>query len=113
MLIRLNLLVFKMLRYLKKVFFSQICCVSLPKNKFTTMKKDKTNDSTGKRKMSKLEKENAKLKAQNEQLKSDNKQLRGDLRKERKKKDVKVIELSSEQERLLSILLKGTPIQDS
>ena len=70
------------------------------------MKKDKTNEGTDKRKMSKLEKENAKLKAQNEQLKSD-------LGRERKKKDVKVIELNSEQERLLLNLLKGTPFQDS
>ena len=70
------------------------------------MKKDKTNEGTDKRKMSKLEKEN-------EQLKSDNKQLRSDLSKERKKKDVKVIELNSEQERLLLNLLKGTPFQDS
>ena len=77
------------------------------------MKKDKTNEGTDKRKMSKLEKENAKLKAQNEQLKSDNKQLRSDLGRERKKKDVKVIELNSEQERLLSNLLKGTPFLDS
>ncbi len=77
------------------------------------MKKDKTNEGTDKRKMSKLEKENAKLKAQNEQLKSDNKQLRSDLGKERKKKDVKVIELSNEQELLLLSLLKGTPTKDS
>ena len=70
------------------------------------MKKDKTNEGTDKRKISKLEKENAKLKAQNEQLRSD-------LGRERKKKDVKVIELNSEQERLLLNLLKGTPFQDS
>lgn len=63
--------------------------------------------------MSKLEKENARLKVQNEQLKSDNKQLRSDLGKERKKEDVKVIELSREQERLLLNLLKGTPSKDS
>ena len=70
------------------------------------MKKDKTNDGTDKRKMSKLEKENARLKAQNEQLRSD-------LGRERKKKDVKVIGLSREQERLLLNLLKGTPSRDS
>ena len=85
----------------------------MSENKYTAMKKDKTNEGTDKRKMSKLEKENAKLKAQNEQLKSDNKQLRSDLGRERKKKDVKVIELNSEQERLLLNLLKGTPFQDS
>ena len=50
------------------------------------MKKDKTNEGTDKRKMSKLEKENAQLKAQNEQLKSDNKQLRSELGRERKKR---------------------------
>ena len=77
------------------------------------MKKDKTNESMDKRKMSKLEKENAKLKARNEQLKSANKQLKKDLGKERKKKYVKVIELNSEQEQLLLNLLKGTPFQDS
>lgn len=77
------------------------------------MKKDKTNDGTDKRKMSKLEKENERLKAQNEQLKADNKQLRKDLGRERKKKDVKVIELSREQERSLLNLLKGTPSKDS
>ena len=64
----------------------QICCVTLSKNKYTAMKKDKTNEGTDKRKMSKLEKENAQLKAQNEQLKSDNKQLRSELGRERKKK---------------------------
>ena len=73
----------------------------------------KTNNGIDKRKMSKLEKENARLKVQNEQLKSDNKQLRSDLGKERKKEDVKVIELSREQERLLLNLLKGTPSKDS
>jgi cell division protein FtsB len=77
------------------------------------MKKDRTSDGTDKRKMSKLEKENARLKSQNEQLRSDNKQLRSDLGKERKKKDVKVIGLSREQERLLLNLLKGTPSRDS
>ena len=77
------------------------------------MKKDKTNEGTDKRKMSKLERENAKLKAQNENLKADNKQLRSALAKEGKKKDVKVIELNSEQERLLLNLLNGTPLQDS
>ena len=76
-------------------------------------KKDNQNVSTDNRKMSKLEKENAKLKAQVEDLKADNKQLRSDMRKEHKKKDVKVIELSSEQERSLLSLLKGTPLQDS
>ena len=85
----------------------------MPKNKYTAMKKDKINEGADKRRMSKLEKENAKLKAQNERLKSDNKQLKSDLGKERKKKDVRVIELSNEQERLLSILLKGTPTQHS
>ena len=40
-------------------------------NKYMAMKKDKTNDGSDKRKMSKLEKENAELKAQVEQLKSD------------------------------------------
>lgn len=77
------------------------------------MKKDKTNNGIDKRKMSKLEKEKARLKVQNELLKSDNKQLRSDLGKERKKEDVKVIELSREQERLLLNLLKGTPSKDS
>ena len=76
-------------------------------------KKDNQNVSTDNRKMSKLEKENAKLKAQVEDLKADNKQLRSDMRKEHKKKDVKVIELNSEQERLLLNLLNGTPLQDS
>lgn len=77
------------------------------------MKKDKNNNGSDKRKMSRLERENARLKAQNENLKADNSQLRADLRKERKKKDVRVIELNSEQERLLSNLLNGTPLQDS
>ena len=76
-------------------------------------KKDNQNVSTDNRKMSKLEKENAKLKAQVEDLKADNKQLRSDLAKVRKKKDVKVIGLSSEQERSLLNLLRGTPLQDS
>ena len=48
------------------------------------MKKDKKNNGSDKRKMSRLERENAKLKAQNENLKADNSQLRSDLRKERK-----------------------------
>lgn len=113
MLIWLNVLIFKVFHNLKSVSCSRICCVTLPKNKYTAMKKDKTNEGTDKRKMSKLEKENAKLKARNEQLKSANKQLKKDLGKERKKKDVKVIGLSSEQERLLLKLLKGTPFQDS
>ena len=77
------------------------------------MKKDNQNISPDKRKMSKLEKENARLKVRNENLKADNKQLRSDLAKEHKKKGVKVIELNSEQERLLLNLLKGTPLQDS
>ena len=77
------------------------------------MKKDKKSISADRSQISKLERENAKLKAQNENLKSDNKRLRSDLTKERKKKDVKVIELNSEQERLLSSLLNGTPLQDS
>lgn len=85
----------------------------MPKNKYTAMEKNKTNDGTDKRKMSKLEKENAKLKAKNDRLKADNKQLKADIRKANKKKDVTLIELSSEQERLFLSLLKGTPSKDS
>ena len=81
---------------------------------YMAMKKENQNSSIDKRKMSKLERENAKLKAQNENLKADNKQLRSALAKEgKKKKDGKVIELNSEQERLLLNLLNGTPLQDS
>ena len=43
------------------------------------MKKDKNNNGSDKRKMSRLERENAKLKAQNGDLKADNKQLRSNL----------------------------------
>ena len=36
-----------------------------------------------------------------------------ELSKERKKKDAKTIALTKEQRQLLSMLLNGTPIQDS
>ena len=84
--IRPYLLFFKVLHNLKSISILRYCCVPLPKNKYTAMKKGKTNDDADKRKMSKLEKENARLKAQNEQLKSDNKRLRSDLGKASKKK---------------------------
>ncbi len=102
-----------MLLNLKDIFCFPICCVTLSKNMYMAMKKENQNSSIDKRKMSKLERENAKLKAQNENLKADNKQLRSALAKEGKKKDVKVIELNSGQERLLLNLLNGTPLQDS
>ena len=85
----------------------------MPKNKYTAMKKDKSNDGTDKRKMSKLEKENARLKAQNEQLESDNKRLRSDLGKASKKKDVRTVTLTKEQQQLLLKLLSGTLTPDS
>ena len=85
----------------------------MPKNKYTAMKKDKSNDGTDKRKMSKLEKENARLKAQNEQLESDNKRLRSDLGKASKKKDVRTVTLTKEQQQLLLKLLNGTLTPDS
>lgn len=113
MIIRHNLLIHKVLNNLKRVFFCSVCCVTLSKNKYTTMSKDKKSDGSGKRYVSSLEKKLAKLESQVESLKADNKQLRSDLGKERKKKDVRVIELSSEQEQSLLSLLKGTPSQDS
>jgi len=77
------------------------------------MKKDKKTGGTGKHDVSSLEKKVAKLESEVENLKADRKQLKKDLQKERKKKDVKVIELSSEQEQLLLNLLKDTPTKDS
>lgn len=77
------------------------------------MKKDKKTDDADKRYVSSLEKKVARLESQVEGLKSDKKQLRADLRKERKKKDVKVIEGSSGQEQSLLNPLKGTPLKDS
>ena len=77
------------------------------------MKKNKKTDGADMHYASSLEKKVAKLESQVEGLKSERKQLRSDLRKERKKKDVKVIELSSEQEQSLLNLLKGTPLKDS
>ena len=78
------------------------------------MKKDKKTGGTDNRYVSSLEKKVAKLESEVENLKADRKQLKEDLQKERKKKkDVKVIELSSEQEQLLLNLLKDTPTKDS
>lgn len=77
------------------------------------MKKDRKTGGADKRYVSSLEKKVANLESQVVNLKADKKQLRADLQKERKKKDVKVIELSSEQEQFLLNLLKGTPTKDS
>jgi hypothetical protein len=55
----------------------------------------------------------AKLESEVKNLKAGRKQLKEDLQKERKKKDVQVIELNSEQEQFLLNLLKGTPTKDS
>ena len=77
------------------------------------MKKDKNTGGVDKRYVSSLEKKVANLESQVENLKADRKQLKADLQKERKKKDVKVIELSSEQQQLLLNLLSGTPTKDS
>lgn len=100
--------------------FRPICFVTLPKNKCTTMEKDKKNSAADKRyvaslekKMAKLEAEVESLKAEKESLKSDKKQLRSELRKERKKKDVKVIRLTAEQRQSLLKLLSGTLTRDS
>ena len=77
------------------------------------MKKDKTNDCADKRKMSKLERENERLKTQNEQLKTDNKRLKADLGKASKKKSVRTVTLSKEQQQLLLKLLNDTLTPDS
>lgn len=110
----LNLLYFKVLHSLKDVSYCLIYCVTLPKNKqYTTMKKDKKTGGTDKRYVSSLEKKVAKLESEVKNLKAGRKQLKEDLQKERKKKDVQVIELNSEQEQFLLNLLKGTPTKDS
>ena len=61
------------------------------------MKKDKKTGGTDNRYVSSLEKKVAKLESEVENLKADRKQLKEDLQKERKKKDVKVIEQHSSE----------------
>lgn len=60
-----------------------------------------------KKELAKVNKELAKSKACEVKRKSDLEEVKATLRKERKKKDVKQINLSEEQERLISTLLPG------
>jgi len=64
-------------------------------------------------KIARLEKQLAEAQKQTKEAKAEARQAKKELSKERKKKDVKTITLSKEQRQLLSMLLNGTPIQDS
>lgn len=55
----------------------------------------------------------AEAKKQTKEAKAEARKARRELSKERKKKDAKTIVLTNEQRLLLSMLLNGTPIQDS
>ena len=57
------------------------------------------------KKIERLERQLAKLREENRQLKSDVRQAKKDSSNENKKKDVRTITLSEEQEKLLSDLL--------
>lgn len=64
-------------------------------------------------KISKLEEQLAEAKKQAKEAKAEARKAMRELSKERKKKGVKTIVLTKEQQQLLSMLLNGTPIQDS
>ena len=64
-------------------------------------------------KIARLEKQLAEAKKQIKEAKAEARQAKKELSKERKKKDAKTIALTKEQRQLLSMLLNGTPIQDS
>ena len=57
------------------------------------------------KKIERLERQLAKLREENRQLKSDVRKVKKDSSNENKKKDVRTITLSEEQEQLLSALL--------
>ena len=57
------------------------------------------------KKIERLERQLAKLREENRQLKSDVRKVKKDSSNENKKKDVRTITLSAEQEKLLSDLL--------
>ena len=69
-----------------------------------TMKKDI--------KIARLEEQLAEAKKQVKEAKAEARKAMRELSKERKKKDARTIVLTKEQQQLLSMLLKDTPIQD-
>ena len=64
-------------------------------------------------KIARLEEQLAEARKQTKEAKAEARKARRELSKERKKKDAKTIVLTKEQRLLLSMLLNGTPIQDS
>jgi regulator of replication initiation timing len=61
----------------------------------------------------KLQKQLADARNENKSIKKENRKLQRELDETRKKKEVKTIKLTEEQEQFLSNLLNGTPTQDS
>jgi regulator of replication initiation timing len=61
----------------------------------------------------KLQKQLADARNENKSIKKENRKLQRELNETRKKKEVKTIKLTEEQEQFLSNLLNGTPTQDS
>lgn len=61
----------------------------------------------------KLQKQLADARNENKSIKKENRKLQRELNGTRKKKEVKTIKLTEEQEQFLSNLLNGTPTQDS
>jgi regulator of replication initiation timing len=61
----------------------------------------------------KLQKQLTDARNENKSIKKENRKLQRELNETRKKKEVKTIKLTEEQEQFLSNLLNGTPTQDS
>lgn len=65
------------------------------------------------KKIERLEQKLAKAREEIKQLKSDARKAKREKSKESKKKEDRTVILTNEQQRLLSMLLSDTPIQDS
>ena len=65
------------------------------------------------KKIERLERKIAEVQSENNKLKSEVRKVKSDQRKASKKKDVKILTLNKEQQRLLSKLLDGTLTPDS